>query len=50
MRRIIRPEDGQRVWDDTLAAHVAGWQQVTPAGLAGGDIQADSDGPGGRPP
>ena len=31
MRCIIRPEDAQRLWEDTLSALVAGWQHVTPA-------------------
>ena len=28
------PEDGQRLWHDTLSALVAGWQHVTPTGNA----------------
>ena len=30
MRCWIRPEDGHRIWHDTLSALVAGWQHVTP--------------------
>jgi hypothetical protein len=30
LRCVIRPEDGQRLWDDTLSALVAGWQHLTP--------------------
>jgi AcrR family transcriptional regulator len=30
LRCTLRPEDGQRLWHDTLSALVAGWQQVTP--------------------
>jgi len=30
LRSALRPEDGQRLWHDTLSALVAGWQQVTP--------------------
>jgi len=28
LRGIIRPDEGQRLWDDTLSAVVAGWQLV----------------------
>lgn len=30
LRCILRPEHGQRLWEDTLSALVAGWQHVTP--------------------
>jgi AcrR family transcriptional regulator len=30
LRCWIRPEDGHRLWHDTLSALVAGWQHVTP--------------------
>jgi AcrR family transcriptional regulator len=30
LRCTIPPEDGQRLWHDTLSALVAGWQLVTP--------------------
>jgi AcrR family transcriptional regulator len=30
LRCTLRPEDGQRLWHDTLNALVAGWQHVTP--------------------
>ena len=30
LRCTLRPEDGQRLWEDTLSALVAGWQHVTP--------------------
>jgi AcrR family transcriptional regulator len=30
LRSALRPEDGQRLWHDTLSALVAGWQHVTP--------------------
>lgn len=37
LRRTIRPEDGQRLWDDTLSALVAGWPYVPPrAGASSG--------------
>ena len=31
LRCTIRPEDGQRLWHDTLSALVAGWQHVNPS-------------------
>lgn len=31
LRCIIPPQDGNRVWNDTLSALVAGWQHVSPA-------------------
>ena len=30
LRSALCPEDGQRLWHDTLSALVAGWQHVTP--------------------
>ena len=30
LRCTLRPEEGQRLWHDTLSALVAGWQHVTP--------------------
>ena len=30
LRSALRPEDGQRLWHDTLSALVAGWQHITP--------------------
>lgn len=30
LRCALRPEDGQRLWHDTLSALVAGWRHVTP--------------------
>ena len=35
LRCIIPPQDGHRLWDDTLNALVAGWQHVTPVAEAG---------------
>jgi len=37
LRCVIRPEDGQRMWDDTLSALVAGWQHLTPGATPPGD-------------
>ena len=34
MRCWIRPEDGHRIWHDTLSALVAGWQHVTPPAIS----------------
>ena len=31
LRCIIPPQDGHRLWDDTLSALVAGWRHVSPA-------------------
>lgn len=36
LRCIIPAELGQRLWDDTLSALVAGWQHVTPRPLVSG--------------
>jgi AcrR family transcriptional regulator len=30
LRSALRPEDGQRLWHDTLSALVTGWQHITP--------------------
>jgi AcrR family transcriptional regulator len=34
MRCWIRPEDGHRIWHDTLSALVAGWEHVTPPAIS----------------
>jgi AcrR family transcriptional regulator len=34
MRCWIRPEDGHRIWHDTLSALVTGWQHVTPPAIS----------------
>ena len=37
LRCTIRPEDGQRLWHDTLSALVAGWQHVAPGATPTGN-------------
>jgi AcrR family transcriptional regulator len=39
LRCIIPPEDGHRLWDDTLSSLVAGWQHVTPGATPTGNAQ-----------
>jgi AcrR family transcriptional regulator len=39
LRSTLRPEDGQRLWHDTLSALVAGWQHITPGATPTGNAQ-----------
>jgi AcrR family transcriptional regulator len=39
LRCALSPEDGQRLWYDTLSALVAGWQHVTPGATATGNTK-----------
>jgi AcrR family transcriptional regulator len=45
LRCIIPPEQGQRLWNDTLSALVSGWQHVTPGATPPGAL-TNTRGPG----